>query len=148
MAKAGIKRNILFITADQFRADCLSASGHPVVRTPNLDALAAEGTRFTDNYANCVPCAPSRTSLHTGLYQETHRVLINGNPLDARFTTWANELRSAGRDPVLFGYTDTALDPRTLPPGDPGLTTYEGCLPGLRHIADCNDEDQVSLTSS
>lgn len=139
----GRRRNILFITADQFRADCLGAAGHPIIQTPNLDSLAANGTLFTHNFANCVPCAPSRASIHTGIYQRTHRIVINGNPLDARFTTWAKELRAAGRDPVLFGYTDTALDPRTLPPGDPGLTTYESVLPGLRRLADCNDEHET-----
>ncbi|MBD3666354.1 MAG: sulfatase-like hydrolase/transferase, partial [Kangiella sp.] len=39
--------NVLFITADQWRGDCLSALGHPAVKTPNLDALAADGVLFT-----------------------------------------------------------------------------------------------------
>ena len=51
--------NVLLITADQWRADCLSALGHPVVETPNLDALAARGTRFTDAYCNSPICVPS-----------------------------------------------------------------------------------------
>ena len=38
--------NILFITADQWRGECLGVAGHPVVKTPNVDALAAEGTTF------------------------------------------------------------------------------------------------------
>ena len=37
--------NVLFVTLDQFRADCLSGAGHPLVRTPNLDRLAEQGTR-------------------------------------------------------------------------------------------------------
>ena len=47
-------RNILFITADQWRGDCLSALNHPVVRTSNLDALAREGTLFTRHFANAL----------------------------------------------------------------------------------------------
>ncbi len=60
--------NILLITLDQFRADCLGAAGHPLVRTPNLDRLAAEGVRFSHHFANCAPCGPSRASLLTGLW--------------------------------------------------------------------------------
>ena len=101
--------NILFITADQWRGDCLSLLGHRV-QTPNLDALAAEGTLFERHFANAVPCGPSRASLHTGMYLQNHRSGTNGTPLDHRFDNWANQLRSIGYTPSLFGYTDTALD--------------------------------------
>src|SRR5258706_16024094 len=74
--------NVLFITADQWRAECLSALGHPVVRTPNLDALAREGVLFAKHFANAAPCGPSRTSLHTGMYLQNHRSGTNGTPLD------------------------------------------------------------------
>jgi len=123
--------NILFITGDQWRHDCLSALGHPVVRTPHLDALAADGVLFRRHFNNASPCGPSRASLHTGLYLMTHRSARNGTPLDARFTNWALELRKAGYAPGLIGYTDTSLDPRSRSPGDPALKTYEGVLPGL-----------------
>ena len=57
--------NVLFVTADQFRGDCLSAAGHPVVRTPNLDRLAASGVSFRRHFANAAPCGPSRAgALH------------------------------------------------------------------------------------
>jgi arylsulfatase A-like enzyme len=126
--------NILFITADQWRAECLSVLGHPVVRTPNLDALAREGVLFKKHFANAVPCGPSRTSLHTGMYLQNHRSGTNGTPLDARHTNWAKEASAAGYDPVLFGYTDTSLDPRELEEDDPWLRTYEGPLPGIRPL--------------
>ena len=58
--------NVLFITLDQFRGDCLSAAGHPVVRTPNLDRLAAAGVRLSRHYSQAAPCAPGRASLYTG----------------------------------------------------------------------------------
>jgi arylsulfatase A-like enzyme len=51
--------------------------------------------------------------------------------LDARHTNVALEARKAGYEPVLFGYTDVSADPRTYPPGDPALATYEGLLPGM-----------------
>jgi arylsulfatase A-like enzyme len=123
--------NILFITADQWRHECLSALGHPVVETPHLDALARDGTLFRRHFANASPCGPSRASLHTGLYQMTHRSVRNGTPLDRRFDNWALALRRQGYDPALIGYTDTSADPRLYPPCHPALKTYEGVLPGL-----------------
>ena len=56
----GMRRpNILFITLDQWRGDCLGSAGHPVVETPNLDRLACEGVRFTSHYAQTAPCGPA-----------------------------------------------------------------------------------------
>jgi arylsulfatase A-like enzyme len=126
--------NVLFITCDQWRGDCLSALGHPMVRTPHLDALAKEGVLFTCHFANAAPCGPSRASMHTGMYLQNHRSATNGTPLDARHTNWAREAAACGYDPVLFGYTDTSQDPRGLDRGDPLLSTYEGPLPGIRPL--------------
>ncbi|WP_049733295.1 alkaline phosphatase family protein [Rhizobium ecuadorense] len=123
--------NILLITADQWRGDCLSSAGHPCVKTPNVDALARRGTLFRRHYAGAAPCSPARATLYTGLYQMNHRVCRNGSPLDARFDNLALAARRAGYDPTLFGYTDTAPDPRGMDANDPHLTTYEGVLPGF-----------------
>ena len=125
------RSNILFITADQWRGDCLSARKHPCVQTPNLDALAADGVLFAKHYAQAVPCGPSRASLHTGQYLMNHRSGRNGTPLDRRHVNWAQVVRAAGYDPVLFGYTDTTPDPRDYPADHPALTDYEGVLPGI-----------------
>ena len=126
-------KNILFITADQWRAECLGTLGHQM-QTPNLDALAAEGVLFKQHYANAVPCGPSRASLHTGMYLQNHRSGTNGTPLDARHTNWALEARKKGYDPALFGYTDTANDPREFPAEHEYLQSYEGPLPGITPV--------------
>jgi arylsulfatase A-like enzyme len=123
--------NVLFVTADQWRGDSLSCAGHPVVRTPNLDRLAASGVRFARHFAQSAPCGPSRASLYTGMYLMNHRSATNGTPLDARHTNIALEARKLGYRPALFGYTDTSVDPRTVPPGDERLRQYEGVLPGF-----------------
>ena len=123
--------NILLITLDQWRADHLGAVGHPVLRTPALDALAEDGVLFRRHYTQASPCGPARASLFTGLYLHNHRSLRNGVPLDDRHANLAREARKAGHDPLLFGYTDTSLDPRGLAPDDPALATYEGVLPGF-----------------
>ncbi len=97
---------MLFITLDQFRADSLSCAGHPLVRTPRLDALAAEGVRFARHYSQAAPCAPGRAALYTGTYQMNNRVVANGTPLDSRLDTIALMAQRGGYDPVMWGYTD------------------------------------------
>ncbi len=123
--------NILFITADQWRAECLSILDHPNIKTPNLDAMAGEGVLFRRHYAQATPCSPSRASMHTGTYLHNHRVCINGTPFEARQTNWALETRNAGYNPYLIGYTDTARDPRGLDANDPRLKHYSEPLPGI-----------------
>lgn len=124
--------NILLVTADQWRAECLSCLGHPCVRTPNLDRLARDGVLFANHWSQATPCGPSRASLLTGMYAFNHRSIANGAPLDRRHRTVAQMLGELGYDCVLFGYTDTSADPRGLPADDPRLRTYEGIAPGFR----------------
>ncbi len=126
--------NVLFILADQWRGDCLSALDHPCVKTPTLDALAADGVLFRRHYCQSVPCGPSRASILTGLYLQNHRSVSNGTPLDARHTNIALEARRAGYDPALIGYTDTSPDPRQLAPDDPALEHYDGVMPGFAPV--------------
>jgi len=125
-------RNILFITADQWRGECLSALGHACVKTPNIDALSAEAVLFRNHYSVCAPCGPARASLLAGMYAQNHRSVRNGTPLDSRHSNIALEARKIGYDPVLFGYTDTSLDPRDTPHEVFKDYGYEGPLPGFR----------------
>jgi arylsulfatase A-like enzyme len=125
-------KNILLITADQWRGECLSALDHPCVKTPNIDKLIAESVLFKKHYSVCAPCGPSRASLLAGMYAQNHRSIRNGTPLDSRHTNIALETRSAGYDPVLFGYTDTSRDPRDTDEADIRKFGYEGVLPGFR----------------
>jgi arylsulfatase A-like enzyme len=124
-------RKVLFVTLDQMRADALSAFGHACAKTPTLDRLARESLAFRNHFAQASPCGPSRAALLTGLYQMNNRVVANGTPLDSRHTNLALEARKLGYAPTLFGYTDTAVDPRSRPLGDPALYTYESVLPGF-----------------
>ena len=123
--------NILFITADQWRGDCISAAGHPCVKTPNFDQLINDGILFSNHYSVTAPCAPSRASLLTGMYQQNHRVVCNGTPLDDRHTNLARELRAAGYRPLLFGYTDTSPDPRYHSESEVIKHGYENMMPGF-----------------
>ena len=76
-AMAQERPNILFITLDDLNTD-LGTYGHPLVRSPSIDRLAAEGLRFDAAYAQFPVCAPSRSSFLTGLYPQQTGVLQNG----------------------------------------------------------------------
>jgi arylsulfatase A-like enzyme len=96
--------NILLIQADDLGYGDLSAYGQTHFRTPSLDALAASGIRFTQYYAGSTVCAPSRTSLMTGLH--TGHTSIRGNlelPLPAEDVTVAMALRDAGYRTAVIG---------------------------------------------
>jgi arylsulfatase A-like enzyme len=131
-------RKVLFIAVDQWRGDALRFLGHPAAVTPHLDALAADSVVFRNHFTSGSPCGPARATLLTGLYPFIHRSIRNGTPLDARHSTIALEARRAGRDPVLFGYTDSSADPRRVAPDDPSLKSCEGILPGFRLEAALN----------
>ena len=60
--------NLIFIMSDEHNKRVLGCYGHPMIKTPNLDALAARGTRFTNAYTNCPICVPARASFATGQY--------------------------------------------------------------------------------
>lgn len=61
------KPNLILIMTDQQRGDCLGCAGHPVVKTPNLDQLAEEGTYFPHAFSETPSCIPARASLLTGM---------------------------------------------------------------------------------
>ena len=88
--------NFLIVITDQFHPRCLGYAGHPVVRTPNIDRLAASGMNFTRMYSNQPLCMPARATMFTGLTPRGHRVRMNGIPLDPCFPTFTEALRLAG----------------------------------------------------
>lgn len=88
MSPVASKRpNVLLLFSDQHNADAMGCAGHPIVKTPQLDALAKKGVRFTRTYCQDAICVPSRISMMTGLYPRTTGILTNGDEdhiLDAR----------------------------------------------------------------
>ncbi len=78
-------QNTLFIMSDEHKRSALGCYGHGMVRTPNLDRLAARGTRFTDAYCNSPICVPSRASFATGRYVHQIGFWDNGSPYDGAF---------------------------------------------------------------
>jgi arylsulfatase A-like enzyme len=134
-------RNVLLIVTDQWRGDCLGLLGNRAAFTPNLDALAKDGVTFTSHFGQSAPCGPARASLLTGQYVMNHRVTANGVPLDARHPNLATELRGAGIDPVLIGYTTTTPDPRLVPHDDPRFAEIGDVMDGFRIYAHFDEVD-------
>ncbi|MFK7858063.1 MAG: alkaline phosphatase family protein [Granulosicoccus sp.] len=125
---------VLLIVIDQFRSDCLIGALADVAPLPHLQALMSEATSFENHFTVTTPCGPSRASLLTGLYAMNHRSVRNGTPLSSRHETLGTHMRSAGYEPMLFGYTDSSADPMGLHPNDPDLKNYEGLAPGFAEI--------------
>ena len=93
---------VLFIT-DQHRADFLGCYGHPVLRTPHIDSIAATGTAFDRFYVASPVCMPNRASLMTGRMPSVHGVRSNGIPLSMNAVTFVELLRDAGYRTALVG---------------------------------------------
>ncbi|MHA2400984.1 MAG: sulfatase family protein [Promethearchaeota archaeon] len=103
MVKISEKMNVLFIITDQQRADHLSCSGNPILKTPNLDKLASEGVRFTNAFCTSPYCMPNRATLLTGLYPNVHRVRSNGMRLSEDVPTITQTLVNRGWITAAFG---------------------------------------------
>ena len=88
--------NLLMVTNDQHRADCLGCYGNPVIRTPNADRLAQGGVRFGQAFVHAPQCVPSRVSLHTGRYPHVHRVPSNAYVMPESEMTLAKVLNASG----------------------------------------------------
>ena len=74
----------------------MGCAGHPIVRTPNLDQLAAHGTRFTSAYTPCPICVPARASFATGQYVHQIGYWDNAHPYEGKVQGWGHRLIEAG----------------------------------------------------
>ncbi len=81
-------RNVLFIMSDQHQQKVAGCYGHDFIKTPNIDALAARGTRFTTAYTNSAICVPARAALATGRYVYETRYWDNSHGYDGRIKSW------------------------------------------------------------
>ena len=95
--------NLLYIHSDQHTAAVTGCYGDPVVQTPNLDALAGRGVRFTDVYCPSPVCVPSRMAMLTGRHPYELQVWTNNHILDSGVPTFAHSMGAAGYHPVLIG---------------------------------------------
>ncbi len=112
--------NILLISADQHRADCFGFEGRKI-KTPHLDQLAADGTRFSNCITPTVVCQPARASILTGQLCRTHGVHDNGIDLDPGIGAkgFAGSLAAAGYDTAYFGKAHFSTFHTFAPTGTP-----------------------------
>jgi len=98
-AASGERRpNILFFLIDDQRNDTLGCAGHPILKTPVVDSLAARGVRFTNMFVTTSICAASRASIFTGLHERTHRFTFGTPPIQEQHAaaSYPALLRKAG----------------------------------------------------
>lgn len=121
--------NLLFILSDEHNAKALGCAGHPFVRTPNLDALAARGTRFTSGSTPSPICVPARAALATGLpLHRLGRYYDNGDPYEGGMRSWHHALRETGHRVVSIG----KLHFRGMPGDDHGFSEEQLAM----HVVD------------
>ena len=117
------KPNLLFLYADQHRADVMGCAGNDVVVTPHLDRLAAEGVRFDQAWTESPVCQPARASLLTGRFPSDHGVLGNfaGN-CQPEWDVFPRRLQEAGYTTASIGKTHFDAWPMGAEPGTPPPT--------------------------
>ena len=116
--------SFVFIMTDQHRADWLSCAGHNVVKTPHLDALAANGIRFENFYTASPVCMPNRASFMTGRYPSVHGLRYNGCALPASANTFVDVLSASGYKTAAIGKSH--LQPFSDNPPDWGEVAETG----------------------
>jgi choline-sulfatase len=102
-AQAPIRPNLLYIHSDQHNPSVTGCYGDSLVKTPNLDRLAAEGAVLENTYCPSPICVPSRMSMLSGRYPCDNQVWTNGHMLDSSVPTLAHAMGAGGYDPVLIG---------------------------------------------
>ena len=121
--------NIVVILADDLGYGELGCFGQKVIQTPCIDRMAAQGMRFTDFYAGCTVCAPSRCALMTGLHTGHARIRGNLNvPLAPEDRTVAEVLKKAGYYTGLIGKWGLGEEGSTGVPNRKGFDYFFGYL--------------------
>jgi len=114
--------NLLVLMSDEHNPKMLGCAGHPLARTPHLDALAARGTRFEAAYTTCPICVPARASFATGRYVHQIGYWDNSMGYDGRVKSWGHRLQehripseSIGKLHYRNERDDTGFDRQQIP---------------------------------
>jgi len=102
--QSGSKRpNFVFFLTDDQRWDGMSCAGNPILKTPNMDRIAAGGVRFENMFVTNSLCGPSRACYLTGQYTHNHGVRRNGQALSLRHKTFPEMMKEAGYETAFIG---------------------------------------------
>jgi len=110
--------NLIIIMSDEHNPKVMGCNGHPLVKTPNIDALAAAGTSFTSAYTTCPVCVPARAAFATGKYVNQIGYWDNADAYEGAIPSWHHRLRDRGHRVVSIG----KLHFRGLPDDDNGFS--------------------------
>lgn len=95
--------NLIFLLSDEHQRDVTGCYGNSIIRTPNIDRIAARGVRFTNAYTPCPICVPARTSIATGRYVHQTRSWDNAHPYHGELPSWGHRLMAAGHRVTSIG---------------------------------------------
>ena len=136
--------NIVLFMTDQHRYDCLGCYGNDVISTPNIDTIAAAGTRFDRAYVQNPICMPSRATLLTGLYPRNHRLWTNGCPFSVGAPTLPGYLAEQGYTTASVGkihlnpFSSTSetyyQESRSYWDAHPEMNDWHGPYVGFQHV--------------
>lgn len=124
----GVTRpNVVFILVDDLRYDALGCTGHPFMKTPNIDRIAREGVNFRNAFVTTPLCSPSRASLLTGRYAHAHGVTHNGDnaALSHRLVTFPRLMHDAGYRTAFVGKWHMGRDDSPRPGFDRWISFKE-----------------------
>lgn len=96
-------RNVVFILTDDHRYDAMGFMGHPFLKTPHLDSIAAAGVHLKNAFVTTSLCSPSRASILTGLYTHKHRVIDNNRAVPEGTLFFPQYMQKAGYTTGYFG---------------------------------------------
>ena len=139
-------KNTLFIFSDEHTRDITGCYGDPLVKTPNLDRLAARGVRFDNAYTNCPICVPARASLATGRYVHDNKSWDNAHPYTGMPEAWGHVLKRAGHEVVATGKLHMR-DSETDNGHSLEIETLH-VVDGIGDIAGCNRDELVERGSA
>jgi len=126
-ARADQRRpNVLVILTDDQRWDALGVAGHPHLKTPHLDRLAAEGIHFRNAFCTTSLCSPSRASILSGLYAHRHKVLDNFTEFPADLDSFPRRLQTAGYATAYLGKWHMGENNDEKRPGFDYFVTHKG----------------------
>ena len=111
-------KNLLILMSDEHNPKIMGCAGNPIVATPNLDRLAARGTRFTSAYTTCPICVPARAAFAVGKYVHQIGYWDNADAYEGAVPSWHHILRAQGHEVVSIG----KLHFRGAPGDDHGFT--------------------------
>ncbi|OYW15897.1 MAG: acetylglucosamine-6-sulfatase, partial [Planctomycetales bacterium 12-60-4] len=126
VAVAAARPNVVVILTDDQRWDAMSCAGHPYLKTPRMDQLAAEGIYFENAFCTTSLCSPCRASILSGLYAHGHGVVNNFTEYPVKLASFPRQLQQAGYQTAYIGKWHMGEENDGKRPGFDYFVTHKG----------------------